>query len=405
MKQFNYIFFLIFILSIKLIHSQDISEDYKQEIINSLSIINEDSSNTIHYGGNAIDQVIEYEIHEAIPAIIQNIWRQDPYYQTNFITALEVLDADETESFALALLDSIDSYDPERIPLFFTKLKLKLSVVRDLFDLGNYSKYQIVFDRIEEAKPDLEPGVIFMLPEIIWHYPEHEERAKEELIRFAYESSDDTYRWYAIVNIDTVYGADMLELYIDFFKTDSEYSTRLGILEHILVKYKSENVNSVLRQRLSEDPVGFNRYKIAEHLLKYYSSPSDYEFIKNYIPEEIEEEYREYIASEVEDFRPPKPDSSIEDEVMLDTLISYVDQSYKNKWINNRGIYNSLSKKLKNAKKNFGKGNSKSIIKKIEAFQNEVEAQKGKHITEDGYKFLYYYSNYLVERLNAGEIK
>ena len=84
---------------------------------------------------------------------------------------------------------------------------------------------------------------------------------------------------------------------------------------------------------------------------------------------------------------------------MIDTLISYTDQSYNYEWITNRGIYNSLSKKLENAKKGLEKGKENSTKNIIQAYQNEVDAQNGKHITEDGYKFLYYFSDYIIERL------
>jgi len=101
----------------------------------------------------------------------------------------------------------------------------------------------------------------------------------------------------------------------------------------------------------------------------------------------------------INEFVPPEPDGPVTVETMLDTLISYTNQCYNYQWITSEGTYNSLTKKLENAKKDLAKGNEKPAKNKIEAFQNEVIAQNEKHITAEGYKFLYYYSGYLIERL------
>ena len=80
------------------------------------------------------------------------------------------------------------------------------------------------------------------------------------------------------------------------------------------------------------------------------------------------------------------PDSEIVAEKVVNSCSDIrqdLDLCYKIGWITNKGIYNSLSKKIDNAEKQADKGKSKTAINNLNAFINEVEAQRDKHITED----------------------
>lgn len=90
----------------------------------------------------------------------------------------------------------------------------------------------------------------------------------------------------------------------------------------------------MLRQRLYEDGHGYNRYEIAEHLLKYYGTPSDYKFVKDYQPNELDVEMKEWIESDLTHFMPIGPiDSTISMSKILDTLTSYTNQCYGYEWL------------------------------------------------------------------------
>jgi hypothetical protein len=80
-------------------------------------------------------------------------------------------------------------------------------------------------------------------------------------------------------------------------------------------------------------------------------------------------------------------------------LNNYISYSCTNKWIDNKGLCQSLRAKLKNVHKRLGKGNTKAAVTSLQAFINEVEAQKGKHLTGEGYGLLYYNGKYLLEQL------
>ena len=84
---------------------------------------------------------------------------------------------------------------------------------------------------------------------------------------------------------------------------------------------------------------------------------------------------------------------------LLDNLISYKHQAFDLGWINNKGIYNSLDKKLENAKKHLKKDKTKQAINMLNAFINQVEAQNGEHLTSEAYALLKYNAEYLIKKL------
>lgn len=84
---------------------------------------------------------------------------------------------------------------------------------------------------------------------------------------------------------------------------------------------------------------------------------------------------------------------------LIDMLISDVNTAYEKGWIDNRGIANSLDKKLENAKKQLEKGKTNTAVSILNAFVNEVEAQKDKHLTSEAYALLKYNAEYLLTKL------
>ncbi len=90
---------------------------------------------------------------------------------------------------------------------------------------------------------------------------------------------------------------------------------------------------------------------------------------------------------------------SLNVEESLDTLISYKHRALSLGWIDNQGIVNSLDSKLDNARKKLVSGDSTAAKNILNAFVNEVEAQKGKHLTSEAYALLKYNAEYLMDKL------
>ena len=96
---------------------------------------------------------------------------------------------------------------------------------------------------------------------------------------------------------------------------------------------------------------------------------------------------------------PTAPPEAFEPLSFLDNLISLKEQVYSLGWINNKGILNSLNQKLEAAKKNIQKGKINTAKNILNAFINEVEAQKEKHLSSEAYALLKFNAQYLIENL------
>jgi hypothetical protein len=95
-------------------------------------------------------------------------------------------------------------------------------------------------------------------------------------------------------------------------------------------------------------------------------------------------------------YDPPDPFDAV---AFTNRFLSFTSQACNLKWIDNKGICQSLQAKLKNVQKQISKGKTKTAINDLQAFLNEVEAQKGKHLTGEGYGLLYFNGVYLLKKL------
>lgn len=85
---------------------------------------------------------------------------------------------------------------------------------------------------------------------------------------------------------------------------------------------------------------------------------------------------------------------------LLDTIQSYLHLSCDTTWITNQGICRSLEAKLENVDRQLNRGNTNAASGSLEAFINEVEAQKDKQLSSEAYSLLYFNGQYLLEQLN-----
>jgi len=86
--------------------------------------------------------------------------------------------------------------------------------------------------------------------------------------------------------------------------------------------------------------------------------------------------------------------------VVRDSLSSYTSRACNLGWVTNKGICRSLQATLDNVQRQLKAGKTKTAANGIQSFIHEVEAQKGKHLTSEGYGLLYFNARYLLDRLN-----
>ena len=98
-------------------------------------------------------------------------------------------------------------------------------------------------------------------------------------------------------------------------------------------------------------------------------------------------------------FREPEVEPEIDPEVEeiiedLEDLIEDIEEMDIH-----HGIENSLIKKLENVIKKLEKGNYDAAINQLNAFINEVEAQRGKKLTEDQADYLIMMAEKIIEKI------
>ena len=71
----------------------------------------------------------------------------------------------------------------------------------------------------------------------------------------------------------------------------------------------------------------------------------------------------------------------------------------RREWIDNRGICNSLTRKLQQVGRSIERGRAKTARNQLRAFRSELEAQRGKHVDESAFSVLDLYARRLAERL------
>jgi hypothetical protein len=82
------------------------------------------------------------------------------------------------------------------------------------------------------------------------------------------------------------------------------------------------------------------------------------------------------------------------------SLSSLVNELLAAGMIDNAGIANSLTSKSDAAAAQAAQGNTKAAANQLNAFINELNAQAGKHVTQQGYQLLYSAALYYINRLS-----
>jgi hypothetical protein len=86
-------------------------------------------------------------------------------------------------------------------------------------------------------------------------------------------------------------------------------------------------------------------------------------------------------------------------EASIESLLEGVDRLADEGQIDNKGIQNSLNSKLKGVLDDSGRHKTAVVINKLEAFIKEVQAQRGKHITEEAADLLIADAQWVIEQL------
>ena len=338
-------------------------------------------------------------IRELMPRLEEIIRDQKHDIAFLYLQSLSILNSDKVVELSHWLINELDH--PDYCCGYEDPLYLKANITGFLFKAGDYSTTQIIFDFIEENKPRVMPDAYHLLEDIINNVSEYEEQAKEELIRIATSMNETQYSYPALSVLVRHFPEESIPILENVFMNHVDGSNQRFAYEK-LYELGDPNLEELIKQKLYSRNHDLD-WELARFLLYEFGTPEDYKYVSEFVNQIKDSSSAWSLNFSLEQYKVPEPEGFVTVETMLGTLLSYTDKCYEYEWITSKGTYNSLSKKLNNAKKELEKGNEDKVKKELIAFQSEVYKQNGKHITEDGYKFLYYYPEYIIGQFPAGE--
>ncbi len=374
-----------------------ISQEEKEEIISYL-----DSAD---YRG-ALNTITEYKISEAREKIEQVFW-DSKFKKADQLILLRLLfefTSPFTHNYALAFIDSVNSLPLDYSGTLPSYLQAMASGI--LVQLGDNSKVNLFFNFVDEDSLNSTFSVINILPVIMDKVPEYEERAKNELIKYVRFSEYDNARYAALMPLYRKYGTEILALMLEVFSQDEEANNRQLVLDVLIKCCKTAEFHSLLKERLWSDPNYYVRYKIMGKLLGVYGTPEDYKFVLDYLPNEPDPKVKEYSQDDLELYKPPKPDSNSTIENLINNTVIQADTLYSYNWFGDLIFLNGMKNILTTAKINLQSGDSISCAINIKSFQDEIDYvykdslnTDQRFVTIEGWKFLYWNAQYILDRL------
>ena len=287
---------------------------------------------------------------------------------------------------------------------------MKMMATSLLFKAEDFSTKNYLFESIEADT--FKKDVVFhlgMLEDLALNVPEYKDYSITELLKLVSEENK-TYltkndKYFALYALQKISGSNIFNLAQDIIQNRPDFSLKALSLK-ILEDKNFNNLENFIKERIISDTSNSFKLLLTSSLTKNFSDPSTYVFLQEQINLENDPTLKQLMEIKIIKFLPIIPDSTISTSTMLDTLTSYTNQCYNYEWLKDEIYKNELLTKLTNAENYLNAGDSLNCKTEITAFQNSVDLvyqnpkqNYPKYVSDEGYKFLYYYAGYIIERL------
>jgi len=189
---------------------------------------------------------------------------------------------------------------------------------------------------------------------------------------------------------------------VDKFVNSDDLPTKMMALEHLCINNYSD-LNLLLKQQLELEEEMSLRIDIADSLLFRFGEPSDLKAVIDQQPNDPDETARSLMGYSINKFIPQKPDS-LDYYELCEKLISYTDEMLQYGWIQNEETREYYVQQLAEVNKSIestGEINEACIIINDQIILQVERDLKDELITEEGYKFLHYYTIYIKEDIEG----
>lgn len=153
----------------------------------------------------------------------------------------------------------------------------------------------------------------------------------------------ETNRFIALKHLIEFAGTEAITNIVNAFVNNSKSSIRLLAFEG-LIKLNYQELNSLIKSRLSLDSDQVIRREIADTLLVKFGTPSDLKAVIDYLPNEPDEVSRRLMEHSIHNFIPPRP--TVPTDEMIRNLIHYNDELLQYGWVKIETIHNKFENLL-----------------------------------------------------------
>ncbi|WP_448522309.1 IPT/TIG domain-containing protein [Schleiferia thermophila] len=418
MKKYYLSFIIIITISTNII---------SQNIWKLFSISEEDFQLVSSLGIDSLQNIIIKDKWDSDPLLYRQAaeyllnYHSDTHTQFLLNNLNTVIDTTRTDMFSLLQWDKyfIDTYikgilgDPssmsrmDTIAQFCPKSNIKVAAIRKLAEAGYYDYWVYINSR----KEDIDAKVVFFM------YGE-DQRYKSYVLNYLENQIQniDPNDWSKIVeiagNIGDLDSIREIEIIDNYFRsttgeTRKYYFDRLNIIDQVNQPYRSMWV-------IPLEPDEFLRSTYIPIMLEErtfleaegYYSPTWIHFMEEWLPNESSSLIKGHIEMNIIDFKPLKPDTISSIENNMDYTKSLIDTVYNYTWLGDQQFKDELQSILQSAQSNLQTGDSLACRVQVQAFQDLVDIvfndslnTDPRFVTIEGWKFLYWNAQYILDRL------
>ncbi len=395
--------------------SQQLTPEERQRIIAQLD------STDYNKDLAALSDIGKYNITEAVPLIEEKIWQRENGSWDVYLDALLHFNSPNLREILHRMIDSSDVYGTRpfidknglRTPPFWDPYHIRVRATGYLFKLGDYSTARFVLEAIHQPKGTFAfAWGLVMIKDVAKNVPAYADSAKTELIRIMRTSNSAGDRYSARRHLVEVFGPLVTAEIVYDAKNEQDAGNRRIALDY-LFQLNYPDLRMLLIQRLSEEPFTSYKKDIAESLLVRYGTVEDYKIVQEYVLSESDATIKLLLGRALKEFKPPVPLRTIAVSVLLDSLISTKHQVFALGWLADKNFVNELDNHLENARKHLVRGDSTNTYHQVEKFQEKVQKEHEKiiedkkknkprdkrFVTVEGWKFLFYNAQYILDRL------
>ncbi len=346
-----------------------------------------------------------YEGQTAKDFILERIasWgdKNDQFFNWNSYFDYQRIKGYLGESSAILGMDSI--------VLYSSNLSLQINAISYLIEVGQLNYFNLA-KGIFNNQQDTNVGISLLSQYGL------DPRFREEVINLlsgVVRDSSDSYKVISaarnLAELDKNYTIELLEQ--RFFESDG--FTRYNFFKELDVldpQHQMERSIWVIPLELDDDlrsdyiPYLFEGD--IDFSISGYLSPMWINFIKNWFYVETNDVALFHIRSSLEDFQPARPDSTTPISDMIDSLLFILDTVKSYFWLGDLSFSNEIKNILTTAKTNLQNGDSLACRVQVKAFQDLVDNvykdslnTDQRFVTIEGWKFLYWNAQYILNRL------